>query len=217
MNDVGVQISDCLNLGTIVSLNNREYLGGIVGKGDTNHCTIRINRCVSVVDPTSASRKVGGIISFGNKPIDDDEFLDCFTAGERYAVCKEGNEATGDSIRTGKTTLRELVGADVPEAVKTALTGWVTREGGIIIPAGVAALTPLFGDVPPPPSGENTNPNNPPTGEKPAQDSSTQERSAGTAAEKPAEKGCQSAVGIAPLLALILSGIYVAENKKRNR
>ena len=35
--------------------------------------------------------------------------------------------------------------------------------------------------------------------------------------EKPAEKGCQSAVGIAPLLALILSGIYVAENKKRNR
>ena len=230
VNDVGVQISDCLNLGTIVSLNNREYLGGIVGKGDTNHCTIRINRCVSVVDPTSASRKVGGIISFGNKPIDDDEFLDCFTAGERYAVCKEGNEATGDSIRTGKTTLRELVGADVPEAVKTALTGWVTRDGGIIIPAGVAALTPLFGDVPTPPSGENTtetptekptdaptNPNNPPTGEKPAQDSSTQERSAGTAAEKPAEKGCQSAVGIAPLLALILSGIYVAENKKRNR
>ena len=120
VNDVGVQISDCLNLGTIVSLNNREYLGGIVGKGDTNHCTIRINRCVSVVDPTSASRKVGGIISFGNKPIDDDEFLDCFTAGERYAVCKEGNEAIGDSIRTGKTTLRELIGADVPEAVKTS-------------------------------------------------------------------------------------------------
>ena len=185
---------------------------------------------MSVVDPTSASRKVGGIISFGNKPIDDDEFLNCFTAGERYAVCKEGNEATGDSIRTGKTILQELIGADVPEAVKTALTGWVTREGGIIIPAGVAALTPLFGDVPTPPSGENTTetptekptdaptkPNNPPTGEKPAQDSSTQERSAGTAAEKPAEKGCQSAVGIAPLLALILSGIYVAENKKRNR
>lgn len=230
VNDTGVQISDCLNLGTIVSLNNREYLGGIVGKGDTNHCTIRINRCVSVVDPSSASRKVGGIISFGNKPIDDDEFLDCFTAGERYAVCKEGNEATGDSIRTGKTTLQELIGADVPEAVKTALTGWVMREGGIIVPAGVAALTPLFGDVPTPPPEDNTTgtptekptdaptkPNNPPTGEKPAQDSPTQEQSTGTAAGKSAEKGCQSAVGIAPLLALILSGIYVAENKKRNR
>lgn len=237
VNDTGVQISDCLNLGTIVSLNNREYMGGIVGKGDTNHCTIRINRCVSVVDPTSTSRKVGGIISFGNKPIDDDEFLDCFTAGERYAVCKEGNEATGDSIRTGKITLQELIGADVPEAVKTALTGWVAREGGIIVPAGVAALTPLFGDMPTPPSEDNTTetpteeptdaptkpndpptkPNDPPTGEKPAQDSPTQEQSTGTSAEKPAEKGCQSAVGIAPLLALILSGIYVAENKKRNR
>ena len=230
VNDTGVQISDCLNLGTIVSLNNREYLGGIVGKGDTNHCTIRINRCVSVVDPTSASRKVGGIISFGNKPIDDDEFLDCFTVGERYAVCKEGNEATGDSIRTGKTTLQELTGADVPEAVKTALTGWVTREGGIIVPADVAALTPLFGDAPTPPPEDNTTgapteeptdaptkPNEPPTAENPTREPPTQEQPTGTAAEKPAEKGCQSAAGIAPLLALMLSGIYVAEKKKRNR
>lgn len=230
VNDTGVQISDCLNLGTVVSLNNREYLGGIVGKGDTNHCTIRINRCVSVVDPTSTSRKVGGIMAFGNKPIDDDEFLDCFTVGERFAICKEGNEATGDSIRTGKTTLQELIGTEVPEAVKAALTGWITREGGIIVPAGVAALTPLFGDAPTPPPEDNTTgaptgeptdaptkPSEPPTAEKPTQKPPTQEKPTGTTAEKPAEKGCQSAAGIAPLLALMLSGILIAERKKRNR
>ena len=230
VNDTGVQISDCLNLGTVVSLNNREYMGGIVGKGDTNHCTIRIHRCVSVVDPTSTSRKVGGIMAFGNKPIDDDEFLDCFTTGERYAVCKEGNEATGDSIRTGKTTLQELIGTEVPEAVKAALTGWITREGGIIVPAGVAALTPLFGDAPTPPPEDNTTgaptgeptdaptkPSEPPTAEKPTQKPPTQEKPTGTTAEKPAEKGCQSAAGIAPLLALMLSGILIAERKKRNR
>ena len=230
VNDTGVQISDCLNLGTVVSLNNREYLGGIVGKGDTNHCTIRINRCVSVVDPTSTSRKVGGIMAFGNKPIDDDEFLDCFTVGERFAICKEGNEATGDSIRTGKTTLQELIGTEVPEAVKTALTGWTTREGGIIVPAGVAALTPLFGDAPTPPPEDNTTgaptgeptdaptkPSEPPTAEKPTQKPPTKEKPTGTTAEKPAEKGCQSAAGIAPLLALMLSGILIAERKKRNR
>lgn len=229
VNDTGVQISDCLNLGTVVSLNNREYLGGIVGKGDTNHCTIRINRCVSVVDPTSTSRKVGGIMAFGNKPIDD-EFLDCFTVGERFAICKEGNEATGDSIRTGKTTLQELIGTEVPEAVKAALTGWITREGGIIVPAGVAALTPLFGDAPTPPPEDNTTgaptgeptdaptkPSEPPTAEKPTQKPPTQEKPTGTTAEKPAEKGCQSAAGIAPLLALMLSGILIAERKKRNR
>ena len=91
--DHGVNVSDCLNLGIVQSVNNRDYIGGIVGRGNPNNCKVTVVNCVNAVTPDTANATAAEILSMENKsPRPDFAVKDCFYVGSKYAV----NRATTD-------------------------------------------------------------------------------------------------------------------------
>lgn len=144
--DHGVNITDCLNLGTIRSANDKNHIGGIVGRGNPNNSKITVTNCVNAVTPDTANATAAEILSMENKsPRPDFAVKDCFYVGSKYAVNRAGTDLGAKfpkMISATKVTAEQLTGLGVSGEITSKLTGWILRDGQVMIPAGAAAVVP---------------------------------------------------------------------------
>lgn len=145
--DHGVNVSDCLNLGIVQSVNNRNYIGGIVGRGNPNNCKVTVVNCVNTVSPNSpntTNATAAEILSMEDKsPRSDFAVKDCFYVGNKPAVTRNGKAFTNTNyVSATKVTAEQLTGLDVSEEITSRLSGWILRDGQVMIPAGAAAVVP---------------------------------------------------------------------------
>lgn len=144
--DHGVNVSDCLNLGIVQSVNNGNYIGGIVGRGNPNNSKITVTSCVNAVTPDTANATAAEILSMENKsPRPDFAVKDCFYVGSKYAVNRAKTDLGAKFpkvITATKVTAEQLTGLGVSGEITSGLSGWILRDGQVMIPAGAAAVVP---------------------------------------------------------------------------
>lgn len=144
--DHGVNVSDCLNLGIVQSVNNGNYIGGIVGRGNPNNCKVTVVNCVNTVSPDTTNATAAEILSMEDKSLREDFAVkDCFYVGSKYAANRAKNDLGAKfpkRITATKVTAEQLTGLDVSGEITSKLTGWIRRDGQVMIPAGAAAVVP---------------------------------------------------------------------------
>lgn len=142
--DHGVNVSDCLNLGIVQSVNNGNYIGGIVGRGNPNNCKVTVVNCVNTVSPDTTNATAAEILSMEDKtPRSDFAVKDCFYVGNKPAVTRNDKAFTNTNyVSATKVTAEQLTGLGVSGEITSKLTGWILRDGQVMIPAGAAAVVP---------------------------------------------------------------------------
>ena len=153
----GVVISDCLNIGLYVSEQDTQFIAGIVGKAGRSRrtadpkgmdvcCNTSLTRCVNAVATDTQSSYSAELMAMEDSYLSSRFFVkDCFYVGSKFAV----NRATTDlgtrfpeKITATKVTAEQLTGLAVSGEITSKLTGWILRDGQVMIPAGAAAVVP---------------------------------------------------------------------------
>ena len=153
----GVVISDCLNIGSYVSEQDAQFIAGIVGKAGRSRrtsdpkgmdvcCNTSLTRCVNAVATNTQSSYSAELMAMEDSYLSSRFFVkDCFYVGSKFAV----NRATTDlgtrfpeKITATKVTAEQLTGLGVSGEITSKLTGWILRDGQVMIPAGAAAVVP---------------------------------------------------------------------------
>ena len=147
----GVVISDCLNIGSYVSEQDAGFIAGIVGKaGRTRRpttdpmdvsCNTSLTRCVNAVATDTKSIYSAELMAMEDSYLSSRFFVkDCYYVGNKPAVTRYGKAYT--NVSATKVTAEQLTGLGVSGEITSKLTGWILRDGQVMIPAGAAAVVP---------------------------------------------------------------------------
>lgn len=146
----GVVISDCLNIGSYVSEQDARFIAGIVGKaGRTRRstdpmevfCNTSLTRCVNAVATDTESIYSAELMAMEDSYLSSRFFVkDCYYVGNKPAVTRNGKAYT--NVSATKVTAEQLTGLGVSGEITSKLTGWILRDGQVMIPAGAAAVVP---------------------------------------------------------------------------
>ena len=149
----GVVISDCLNIGSYASEQDARFIAGIVGKaGRTRRskepmevfCNTSLTRCVNAVATDTKSIYSAELMAMEDSYLSSRFFVkDCYYVGNKHAVTRDGKAYTNVSaVSATQVTAEQLTGLDVSREITSKLTGWILRDGQVMIPAGAAAVVP---------------------------------------------------------------------------
>lgn len=149
----GVVISDCLNIGSYVSEQDARFIAGIVGKaGRTRRskdpmevfCNTSLTRCVNAVATDTESIYSAELMAMEDSYLSSRFFVkDCYYVGNKPAVTRYGKAYTNVStVSATKVTAEQLTGLGVSGEITSKLTGWILRDGQVMIPSGAATVVP---------------------------------------------------------------------------
>ena len=102
--------------------------------------------CVNTVSPDTTNATAAEILSMEDKsPRPDFAVKDCFYVGSKYAVNRAKTDLGAKfpkAITATKVTAEQLTGLAVSGEITSKLSGWILRDGQVMIPAGAATVVP---------------------------------------------------------------------------